>query len=67
MLFYAPDIHLRTLEELWMDRLLAKEAWTKAVQKFISEWIETTTYVRTHLLRCAPGPLTRIFDSQQSC
>jgi len=44
MLFYAPALQLHTLEKLWVDRVLAKEAWTKAVQKFVSEWIETTTY-----------------------
>ncbi|KAJ6625594.1 hypothetical protein B0H10DRAFT_620585 [Mycena sp. CBHHK59/15] len=44
ILFYAPDVHLHTLERIWVDKITAKEPWFKFVNKLTSEWAEHTAF-----------------------
>ncbi|KAJ7770192.1 hypothetical protein DFH07DRAFT_806033 [Mycena maculata] len=44
VLFYAPDVHLKSLNKIWVDRIAAKEPWREMIAKEISEWAEHTAF-----------------------
>jgi len=39
-LFWAPDIHLKALEKIWVDRLVHYGPWTEFIEKLNTEWQE---------------------------
>lgn len=45
VLFYAPEVHLRALEKMWMDGLLRDVMWVQFMSKLNTEWQEFTLYV----------------------
>ncbi|TFK67230.1 hypothetical protein BDN72DRAFT_822647 [Pluteus cervinus] len=44
LLFYAPDVHLRSLEGIWMDGYHTKRAWMELTKKLPDEWRELTLF-----------------------
>ena len=44
-LFSAPDVHLETLQKMWVDNLMHKAVWEASLQKINDEWREFTLYV----------------------
>lgn len=45
ILFCAPDVHLMTMEELWVDKLTVLPYWTELFNKLNQEWMGHTVYV----------------------
>jgi hypothetical protein len=52
LLFFAPDIHLRSLNKVWVDNMIVETAWKKFIEKVQSEWekflIPVCHYVSVH-------------------
>ncbi|KAF9010167.1 hypothetical protein BDQ17DRAFT_1004423 [Cyathus striatus] len=44
LLFSAPDVHLRNLEKIWVDRLMYEHIWKQTIHKLINEWQEFTLF-----------------------
>jgi hypothetical protein len=44
-LFSAPDVHLRTLQKMWVDGIMHKAVWEASLKKVNEEWREFTLYV----------------------
>ncbi|KAK0449708.1 uncharacterized protein EV420DRAFT_760800 [Desarmillaria tabescens] len=44
LLFFAPDIHLTSLEKIWGDGLVSKVSWTIFIEKLNTEWQEFILY-----------------------
>ncbi|RXW22047.1 hypothetical protein EST38_g3803 [Candolleomyces aberdarensis] len=44
LLFSAPDVHLKSLEKLWVDGLMHGPVWREAIGKLNDEWQEFTLY-----------------------
>jgi hypothetical protein len=38
MLFFAPDIHLKSLKHIWVDGVIVENAWKKFIEKVQEEW-----------------------------
>ncbi|EIN13410.1 hypothetical protein PUNSTDRAFT_129095 [Punctularia strigosozonata HHB-11173 SS5] len=38
LLFFAPDIHMRSLRHVWVDKIVAEVAWKRFIEKIQSEW-----------------------------
>ncbi|KAJ6593954.1 hypothetical protein B0H19DRAFT_42874 [Mycena capillaripes] len=76
ILFYVPDVHLHSLDKIWVDEIAAKEPWRAFTERLTSEWAEQTAFA-TILLNAnvaflgVPGvesvgpsqPLTQLFSS----
>ncbi|KAF8155641.1 hypothetical protein B0H34DRAFT_808691 [Crassisporium funariophilum] len=43
-LFSAPDVHLRTLQKMWVDGLMHKSVWEQSMKKMNDEWQEFVLY-----------------------
>lgn len=44
-LFFAPDVHLKTLEKIWIDEMINEVPWKKFIQKLEDEWQGLILYV----------------------
>ncbi|KAG7448691.1 uncharacterized protein BT62DRAFT_929785 [Guyanagaster necrorhizus] len=44
LLFFAPDIHLASLEKIWGDGLVSKVSWGIFIEKLNAEWQEFILY-----------------------
>jgi hypothetical protein len=44
LLFYTPDSHLQSLDELWVDELLCLVSWNKFIEKLDHEWVGLILY-----------------------
>ncbi|KAK0192798.1 hypothetical protein F5146DRAFT_1041528 [Armillaria mellea] len=44
LLFFAPDIHLASLEKIWGDGLISKVSWSIFIEKLNTEWQEFILY-----------------------
>ncbi|KAI0064305.1 hypothetical protein BV25DRAFT_1990055 [Artomyces pyxidatus] len=38
VLFFAPEVHLKEIEQLWEDRIIVTTLWRNLVEKLQSEW-----------------------------
>ncbi|KAG7448692.1 uncharacterized protein BT62DRAFT_722057 [Guyanagaster necrorhizus] len=38
LLFFAPDIHLASLNKIWVDGLLCKKSWASFIEEVSAEW-----------------------------
>lgn len=45
LLFYAPDIHLRNIEDVWIDRMVLQDHWKDFIAKMVHEWEGLVLYV----------------------
>jgi hypothetical protein len=52
LLFSAPDVHLRTLEKMWVDGIMHGPVWQDTVKKLNDEWQEFILYVSRLLSWC---------------
>lgn len=49
MLFSTPDVHLKNLQKMWVDKILHKAVWQETLSKSLTEWQELVTAVsRSH-------------------
>jgi hypothetical protein len=46
LLFWAPDVHLQSLEKIWVDRLVHIGPWIQFIDKLNTEWQEFSIIVR---------------------
>lgn len=44
-LFNAPEIHLRSLEKIWVDGIISYSSWSHFIGKLQGEWQEFILYV----------------------
>ncbi|KAF8068880.1 hypothetical protein FPV67DRAFT_1448735 [Lyophyllum atratum] len=44
MLFFSPEVHLQTLEKMWIDGITRRVLWTEFMDKLYAEWQEFTLY-----------------------
>ncbi|KAJ7901887.1 hypothetical protein B0H14DRAFT_1259081 [Mycena olivaceomarginata] len=44
ILFYIPDVHLYSMDKVWVDQMAARLPWVKFIENLISEWKEHTTF-----------------------
>jgi hypothetical protein len=51
LLFSAPDVHLHTLEKMWVDGIMHGPVWQDTIKKLNDEWTEFILYV-SRLLSC---------------
>jgi hypothetical protein len=42
LLFYAPDAHFRSLENMYVDRMVTLAPWNRFIDKLNGEWTEFT-------------------------
>ncbi|KAH9922513.1 uncharacterized protein B0H18DRAFT_1017951 [Fomitopsis serialis] len=40
LLFNAPEVHLRSLERIWIDQIINEIAWTQFIHKLQTDWQE---------------------------
>jgi hypothetical protein len=45
LLFSAPDVHLKTLQKMWVDGIMNKAVWEASLRKVNEEWREFTLFV----------------------
>lgn len=45
LLFFAPDVHLKGLEKIWVDWILNNSVWGSFIDKLTHEWQEFILYV----------------------
>ena len=44
-LFLAPDYHLKSLQKMWVDKIMYQSAWEAFLKKLTDEWRESVLYV----------------------
>ena len=47
-LFFAPEVHLRDMEELWTDEIIIVTAWKDFMTKLLDEWNGLILWVRLY-------------------
>jgi len=45
VLFFAPDFHLRMLQNMWVDNIMHKSVWHESMRKMHDEWQEFVLFV----------------------
>ena len=55
VLFWAPDVHLKALEKIWVDRRVHYGPWTEFMEKLNTEWHEFIIVVRLLHFTCLCG------------
>ena len=45
LLFFAPEVHLREMNELWTDEIIIEMTWKKFMTKLQDEWIGFVLWV----------------------
>ncbi|KAI0044955.1 hypothetical protein FA95DRAFT_1597107 [Auriscalpium vulgare] len=44
LLFYAPEVHLAEIENVWTDEIIVGVAWKKFIEKLVAEWGDIILY-----------------------
>ncbi len=44
-LFFAPDIHLKGIEDVWIDRMVLQEPWKDFIDNLVRGWEGFVLYV----------------------
>lgn len=47
VLFFAPDLHLGKIEEVWTDGVVLHNSWKEYIENLIREWEGLVLYVRS--------------------
>jgi hypothetical protein len=50
ILFAAPEVHLKSLEKMWIDKTIKAVPWKAFVGKLEREWAEFILYVSNQLI-----------------
>lgn len=50
-LFFAPDFHLRNLQNMWVDGITQRSIFQRAVLKMNDQWAQMTLMVRDYFLQ----------------
>jgi len=50
LLFLAPEVHLREMEELWTDSIILQRVWKSFMDKLLGEWDEIILWVMFHVV-----------------
>jgi hypothetical protein len=45
LLFFAPEVHLREMKDLWTDEIIIEIAWKKFMTKLQGEWMDFVLWV----------------------
>ena len=45
LLFFAPDVHLQEMKDLWTDEIIIEITWKKFMTKLQDEWIGFVLWV----------------------
>jgi hypothetical protein len=45
LLFFAPEIHLRDVERLWIDEVIIEPVWKSFMAKLLVEWEDIILWV----------------------
>ncbi|KAF9568673.1 hypothetical protein CPC08DRAFT_746116 [Agrocybe pediades] len=49
VLFFAPEFHLRTLQNMWVDNIMHKSVWHESMKKMNDEWQEFVLFATVML------------------
>jgi hypothetical protein len=49
LLFFAPDIHLKNIEEVWIDQTVLQEPWKDFIDSLVHEWEGFVLYVSFYI------------------
>ena len=52
VLFSAPDFHLKTLQNMWVDGIMHRSVWLECMKKMSAEWQEFVFFVSSSLHAC---------------
>ena len=52
VLFSAPDFHLKTLQNMWVDGIMHGSVWVECMKKMSEEWQEFVFFVSSSLHAC---------------
>ena len=44
-MFYAPEVHLQSLEMIWVDHIIHESHWLEFIRKLTGEWQEFVVIV----------------------
>ena len=58
-LFFAPTVHLETLEGIWVDQVLAKHKWSSLLVKLRDEWQGAVLFVSEKFPSFSDVPITK--------
>ena len=61
MMFYAPEVHLQSLEKIWVDRIIHASHWLEFIRKLTEEWQEFVVIVLWHCSVSHEKELTMLF------
>ena len=67
LLFYAPDVYLRTLQKIWVDHLVHIASWITFMDKLNSEWQDLNLLVCGFKFRIAFSFLIQLGNCAFSC
>ncbi|KAH0579352.1 hypothetical protein H2248_003492 [Termitomyces sp. 'cryptogamus'] len=62
LLFFAPNVHLKDLHELWVDKITIKPRWMKFFVKMNGQWGEHIVHVGANLME----PYTNLMKRKAS-
>lgn len=60
-MFYAPEVHLQSLEKIWVDRIIHASHWLEFIRKLTGEWQEFVVIVLCYCLVFRDEELTLLF------
>ena len=52
VLFSAPDFHLRTLQNMWVDGIMHRSVWVECMKRMSEEWQEFVFFVSSSAHTC---------------
>ena len=50
VLFNAPEVHLKSLERIWVDQIINEIPWSQFIQKLQTDWQEAVLTVCRHVV-----------------
>ncbi|RXW22046.1 hypothetical protein EST38_g3804 [Candolleomyces aberdarensis] len=65
LLFSAPDVHMGSLEKLWVDGLMHGPAWRELIEKLNDEWQEFALYAMLLLIANIAYLAIQSIDNEQ--
>jgi hypothetical protein len=50
LLFLAPEVHLREMENIWNDNIIIERVWKTFMIKLLDEWNDLILWVQSHVV-----------------